>query len=97
VKRLLINKPIILLAIMLVFSQQNIFYNCVAKCHPRYFRVHSANLFPNVVLVGVGISDQTIQEEWAEHIANMGNIRNAYIILVIKCERKKPLWGPKHR
>jgi len=34
---------------------------------------------------------------WAGHVAHMGEIRNAYNILVGKPEGKRPLGRPRHR
>jgi hypothetical protein len=34
---------------------------------------------------------------WAEHVARMGETRNAYRILVGKPERKRPLGRPRRR
>jgi hypothetical protein len=34
---------------------------------------------------------------WAGHVAQLGEKRNAYRILVGKLEEKRPLGGPKHR
>jgi hypothetical protein len=34
---------------------------------------------------------------WAEHVALMGEKRNAYRILVVKPEGKRPLGRPRHR
>jgi hypothetical protein len=34
---------------------------------------------------------------WVEHIAHMGEFRNAYNILVGKPEGKRPLGRPRHR
>jgi hypothetical protein len=34
---------------------------------------------------------------WAEHVARMGKKRNAYRILVVKPEGKRPLRRPRHR
>jgi hypothetical protein len=34
---------------------------------------------------------------WAEHVARMGEKRNAYRILVGKSERKRPLGKPRSR
>jgi hypothetical protein len=34
---------------------------------------------------------------WAEHVARMGETRNAYRILVGKGEGKRPLGRPRHR
>jgi hypothetical protein len=34
---------------------------------------------------------------WAEHVAQMGEKRNAYRILVGKPEEKRPLRRPRHR
>jgi hypothetical protein len=34
---------------------------------------------------------------WAEHIARIGEKRNAYRLLVGKPERKRPLGRPRHR
>jgi len=34
---------------------------------------------------------------WARHVAHMGEIRNAYNILVGKPEGKRPLGRPRHR
>jgi hypothetical protein len=34
---------------------------------------------------------------WVGHVAQMGGIRNAYIILVGKPEGRRPLGRPRHR
>jgi hypothetical protein len=34
---------------------------------------------------------------WVEHVARMGEIRNAFKILVWKPKGKKPLGTPRHR
>jgi hypothetical protein len=34
---------------------------------------------------------------WVGHVAHMGEIRNAYKILVAKLEGKRPLTRPRHR
>jgi len=34
---------------------------------------------------------------WAEQVASMGEIRNAYKILVVKPEEKRPLGRPSRR
>jgi hypothetical protein len=34
---------------------------------------------------------------WAGHVARMGEVRNAYIILVGTYERKRPLGRPRRR
>jgi hypothetical protein len=40
------------------------------------------------------ITEQGIR--WAEHVAGIGEIRNAYNILVGKPEGKRPLGRPRH-
>jgi hypothetical protein len=34
---------------------------------------------------------------WAEHVARMGEVRGAYIILVGRPEGRRPLGGPRRR
>jgi hypothetical protein len=34
---------------------------------------------------------------WVGHVAQMGKMRNAYSILVWKCEGRRALGRPKHR
>jgi hypothetical protein len=33
---------------------------------------------------------------WAEHIANMGGMRNAYKVLARKSKGKRPFWKSNH-
>jgi hypothetical protein len=47
---------------------------------------------PNIIRI---IKSRRIR--WAGHIAHMGEIRNAYKILVGKPEGKRPLRRPRHR
>jgi hypothetical protein len=41
--------------------------------------------------------DKSRMMRWVEHVAHMGEMRNAYIILVQKCKGKRSLRRHKHR
>jgi hypothetical protein len=57
-------------------------------------RVELRNLYasPNIIRV---IKSRTVR--WAGHVARMGEMRNACIILVAKPERNRPLGNPRCR
>jgi len=40
---------------------------------------------------------KTWRVSWTGHVARMGAMTNAYNIFVVKCERKRPLGGPRRR
>jgi hypothetical protein len=48
--------------------------------------LHNLHASPNIITV---IKSRRMR--WAEHIARMGEMRNAYNILVLKSEKKRPL------
>jgi hypothetical protein len=53
---------------------------------------HSLYASPNIIQVM-----KSRRVRWARHVARMGEMRNAYIILVGKSEGKRPLGRPRRR
>jgi hypothetical protein len=57
-----------------------------------YVRLHSEELHKNIVRV-----TKSRRMRWRGRVARMGEMRNAYIILVGKPEGKRPLGRPRRR
>jgi hypothetical protein len=54
-------------------------------------KLHNLYTSPNTIRV------LQLRKRWAGHVAHIGEIRNAYKILVGKPDRKRPLGRPKCR
>jgi hypothetical protein len=54
--------------------------------------LHNLYFPPNIIRI---IKSKRVR--WAGHVARMGEKRNAYRILVVKPEEKRPLGRPRHR
>jgi len=54
--------------------------------------LHNLYLSPNIIRV-----IKSRKMKWMEHVAHMGEMRNAFSILVGKSEWKRPLKRPQHR
>jgi hypothetical protein len=56
------------------------------------FIIHNLYSSPSIIRI-----IKSRRMKWAEHVARMGEKRNAYRLLVGKLERKRPLGRPRHR
>ena len=54
--------------------------------------LHALHSSPNIIR-----SLKSRRRRWAGHVAHMEQSRNAYIILVVKSEGKRPLGKPRRR
>jgi hypothetical protein len=55
--------------------------------------LHNSYASPNIIVRVIASK----RMKWAERVALMGQMRNAYNILVRKPLEKRPLGGPRHR
>jgi hypothetical protein len=52
--------------------------------------LHNTDASQNIIRV-----IKSTRKRWAAHVARMGEMRNAYSILVGKAAGKRPLWRPR--